>query len=121
MAYVFDPQSPLAKIFCERWRDANATSDLSDGDLTFARDQKLMTRTLSTIISCRDVGRHTFLQLLSELISDRDWVRRHVHLPEGKELRISGASRTTLGETVIVKHGGDGLLQVQTAESIEHE
>ena len=55
----FDSSAPIAKAGKERWRDSVA--EIADDKITITRTGELQCRSMMQIASCRDVGRHSFL------------------------------------------------------------
>ena len=104
LQFCFDPQAPLGKQEVEAGRDASSTHK-SELNLFITQFGLLTTRTFMTIFGCRKCGRHTFLDLFATLIKDEAWVAERVSIPSGMTLIITGASRSTLGETVALRGG----------------
>jgi len=117
--FCFDPQAPFAKAATERHRDAGGARRAGETtDLTIAEHLNLRTRQLFEIVECREHGRQTFLSLLAELTQRPDWVSANVRFPPGvRRVQISGASRSRLGETVVLEKGAGGTVRLANVGS----
>ena len=121
-----DPQSPLPKQALEKSRDATAAAAAPaevQVDLTISRDGLLPKSVMGSksinmpkITTDRGIGRESFFTLMAELVRDEDWVRANLKFPRGHTVIVRGASRSMLGESVMLKADSTGKISVTTCQ-----